>query len=134
MRLLSLIGRKIRRPLDRITTIHIKAIQEFALILYLLKGWIFFDAKFKKHWKFVDFSKFQLAGDNVCLEIFLRCLMEMKTDLREKPLPFLKIYPGKLKILFGFFNPFLNNTSVNHIGFCLLSGSLSRMDRPFQVS
>jgi len=50
----------------------------------------------------VYFAKFKLVSDDISLEIFLSCLLEMETNVRKKGLPFFKVYPGELEIIVGF--------------------------------
>jgi len=72
---------KIGRPVHRIPRIHIKSVQELTFHLNFLKGWIFSHAYFTEQSEFMNFSEFQLMGDDIGLQIFFSCLLKMKTDL-----------------------------------------------------
>jgi hypothetical protein len=62
----------------------------------------------------------EIVGNDTGLKEFLSALLEVKTDLVVILLFLRKDYLRKLKVIFGFGKPLLDNPSVNHKELCLL--------------
>jgi len=58
--------------------------------------------------------KGKLFADDVCLQVFFRRLLKVKTELGIKSASILKIGFGKLKILIGLFQPFNYDGRISH--------------------